>query len=94
MKPYVDQRRIEKNTNPLVQLQANPNSRALAIKAMCAHCVGCTQSSLESGFRTAIAKCEVYHCPLHSFRPFAPKTALYNSNDIAADRYAEVTKSD
>ena len=71
-----DQRPARKNTNPLVQLQANPTSRALAIKAMCAYCVGCTWNSLERGFRTTIAECDVNHCPLHPFRPYVRKTAL------------------
>jgi len=66
---------VKKSTNPFDQLAAKPNSKALAIKTMCAHCVGCTQNRLESGFRTLIAECEVYLCPLHSFRPYTTKTA-------------------
>jgi hypothetical protein len=65
-----------KSTNPFDQLAAKPKSKALAIKTMCAHCVGCTQNHLESGFRTLIAECEVFACPLHSFRPYAAKTSL------------------
>ena len=65
-----------KSTNPFDQLAAKPNSKALAIKTMCAHCVGCTQNRLESGFRTLIAECEVFACPLHAFRPYVAKSAL------------------
>ena len=66
---------VKKSTNPFDQLAAKPKSKALAIKTMCAHCVGCTQNRLESGFRTLIAECEVFDCPLHSFRPYTTKTA-------------------
>ena len=65
-----------KSTNPFDQLAAKPKSKALAIKTMCAHCVGCTQNRLESGFRTLIAECEVFACPLHAFRPYVAKSAL------------------
>lgn len=65
--------------NPIDRLSCNPKSKALAIKAMCAHCVGCTQNSIERGYRRTIAECEVYHCPLHSFRPYASKTTFKSS---------------
>ena len=85
---------VKKSTNPFDQLAAKPKSKALAIKTMCAHCVGCTQNRLESGFRTLIAECEVFACPLHAFRPYAAKRVLNRSQDAVADDYAEESERD
>lgn len=59
--------------NPLRQLRMNPRSKALAIKAKCAECVGCSYSHLETGFKESISACSSYSCPLHLFRPYRPK---------------------
>ena len=56
-------------------------SKALAIKAMCAYCVGCQIDHLESGFRASVRDCSAKGCPLHTLRPYqrlenASKTVL------------------
>ena len=60
--------------NPIRQFTANRSSRAAAIKAKCAECMGCTLDHMERGFRASISECSTYSCPLHSFRPFQAKT--------------------
>ena len=60
--------------NPIRQFAANPNSRAAAMKAKCAECIGCTPDHMERGFRASISECSSYSCALHSFRPFQAKT--------------------
>ena len=75
--------------NPILQFQSRPSSRAYAVKAKCAECVGCTQNHLEKGFKESISSCSSYSCPLHGFRPYqreksleGQKTAVQNlSND-------------
>ena len=62
--------------NPIRKALKHPNSRAAAIAAKCADCIGCNLNHLESGFRRSIAECELYHCPLHQFRPFTDKRGL------------------
>ena len=64
----------------------NPIKRALlkpthlnAIKAMCAHCMGCTLEDLQEGFREDIRNCTAPACPLFPFRP-------YRANNGAAKR--------
>ena len=60
--------------NPIVRAKKNPNSRALAMKAMCFSCQGGTSERLpDSGWRWAIGNCLVLDCPLHSWRPFQEK---------------------
>ena len=56
--------------NPIIQFQRNPNSRAKAIHAKCAECVGCTSNQVEKGFKESISLCSSYACPLHAFRPY------------------------
>ena len=68
--------------NPLIQSDNNPQSRKLAIKAMCAHCMGCTREELEPGFRQAITACTACKCPLYKFRPFQKETD--DADSIAA----------
>ena len=63
--------------NPIEQFQRNPHSRARAIKAKCAECVGCTADHLEKGFKESISSCTAYLCPLHKFRPYRAKKSLY-----------------
>lgn len=58
--------------NPIIRYQRRP-TRGSAIKAMCAHCVGCTESHLEPGFRDTIRFCSSYDCPLYRYRPFQIK---------------------
>ncbi len=60
--------------NPIRQFHDNPTSRAAAIKAKCAECVGCSLNHIEKGFRASISECSSYSCQLHSLRPFQAKT--------------------
>lgn len=56
-------------TNPILKYAQKP-TRAYAIKAMCAHCVGCTKDQTEPGFRSHIKECSSKDCPLYPFRPY------------------------
>ena len=62
--------------NPILQFQSRPSSRAYAVKAKCAECVGCTPDHLEKGFKDSISSCSSYSCPLHRFRPYQPRKSL------------------
>ena len=62
--------------NPILQFQSRPSSRAYAVKAKCAECVGCTQNHLERGFKESISSCSSYSCPLHRFRPYQANKSL------------------
>jgi len=64
------------NSNPIEQFEKFPLSRAYAIKAKCAECVGCTSSHVEKGFRESISSCSSYSCPLYRFRPYQAKKSL------------------
>lgn len=57
-------------SNPILKAKEEPNSRRFAIHAMCANCMGCTENSIEAGFRNNIKNCKSTSCPLHSFRPY------------------------
>ena len=78
-----------KRSNPIEQFRARPSSRAYAVRAKCAECVGCTPDHLEKGFKETILSCSSESCPLHSFRPYqreksvdGQKTSVQNlSND-------------
>jgi hypothetical protein len=63
-------------SNPIEQFKQFPFSRAYAIKAKCAECVGCTSSHIEKGFRESISSCSSYSCPLYRFRPYQAKKSL------------------
>ena len=43
------------NFNPIQQFYRHPLSRAYAVKAKCAECVGCTPNHLEKGFKESIS---------------------------------------
>ena len=62
--------------NPILQFQSRPSSRAYAVKAKCAECVGCTQNHLERGFKESISSCSSYSCLLHGFRPYQREKSL------------------
>jgi len=64
------------NSNPIKQFHRNSMSRAYAVKAKCAECVGCTQNHLERGFKESISSCSSYSCPLHRFRPYQREKSL------------------
>lgn len=63
-------------SNPIQQLKLKPKSKAAAIKAKCAECVGCEDAYIEKGFKETISACSSYSCPLHSFRPYQAKKSL------------------
>jgi len=65
-----------KRSNPIEQFQTRPSSRAYAVRAKCAECVGCTPDHLEKGFKESISSCSSYSCPLHRFRPYQAKKSL------------------
>ena len=65
-----------RRNNPLQRFLLNPSSRAYAIKAKCAECVGCTSNHLEKGFKESISSCSSYSCPLHRFRPYQREKSL------------------
>jgi len=62
--------------NPILQFQSRPSSRAYAVKAKCAECVGCTPNHIEKGFKESISSCSSYSCPLHRFRPYQREKSL------------------
>ena len=62
--------------NPFLQFQSRPSSRAYAVKAKCAECVGCTPYHLEKGFKDSISSCSSDSCPLHGFRPYQREKSL------------------
>ena len=64
------------NFNPIQQFHTHPLSRAYAVKAKCAECVGCTPNHLEKGFKESISSCSSYSCPLHRFRPYQREKSL------------------
>lgn len=54
--------------NPIEIAKNNPQSKALAIRAFCASCVGFP----ESGWREDIRQCTAPNCPLWTHRPYKP----------------------
>ena len=73
------------NSNPIKQFYRNPMSRAYAVKAKCAECVGCTQNHLERGFKESISSCSTYSCPLHRFRPYQANKSLEDQKTTVQD---------
>ena len=62
--------------NPIKQYLRNPSSRAYAVKAKCAECMGCTPNHIEKGFKESISTCSSYSCPLHRHRPYQREMPL------------------
>jgi hypothetical protein len=56
--------------NAIDKLAKTKPTRALAIKAHCQACTGCTATHNEAGSNTEIKNCTVTSCPLHFFRPY------------------------
>lgn len=56
-------------SNPIRRFQNRP-THLNSIKAMCAHCMGCSEAHLEKGFRDLIRGCTAWACPLHRYRPY------------------------
>ncbi|GEM_PF-2022556 len=67
--------------NPIMASKEKPTSRALAIKAMCSHCMGCTDNHLEQGFRQSISDCTAKACPLYSLRPYRANSAPFTAKN-------------
>lgn len=59
-------------SNPLLKFAEKP-TRAYAIRAKCAECMGCTKESINPGFRKMIRDCTAPACPLFQFRPYQQK---------------------
>lgn len=55
--------------NPIIRGKKRP-TYLNCIKAMCAHCVGCTETHLERGFKESIRACAASKCPLYHHRPY------------------------
>ena len=55
--------------NPIVRSIKRP-TYPKSIKAICAHCVGCTETHLERGFKESIRACGAFGCPLYRYRPY------------------------
>ena len=55
--------------NPIIRALKRPTPLN-AIKAMCAACMGCTETHLERGFRESIRDCTSKACPLYRYRPY------------------------
>ena len=62
--------------NPILRYHNKPDSRACAIDAKCAECMGCTLDHLEKGFKESISSCSSYSCPLHGLRPYQREKSL------------------
>jgi len=54
-------------------MDADHKTRGAAIKAMCAHCMGCNADHMEPGHRALVRECVSTGCPLHNFRPWQGK---------------------
>ena len=63
---------MEQEHNPIKRAGKKP-TYLNAIKAMCAHCMGCTSDHMEDGFRQSIRDCSSTACPLHNYRPYQEK---------------------
>jgi len=67
--------------NPILRNIARP-TYLNSIKAMCAHCVGCTETHVERGFRRTIGACSAVQCPLHRYRPYRDFRALEPEGNV------------
>lgn len=56
--------------NPVSRFFNLKATRKAAIEAKCAQCMGCTQDSIETGFKSDISDCSSYDCALRQFRPY------------------------
>ena len=74
-----------RNSNPIQQFTNNSGSRAYAMKAKCAECVGCTPNHLEKGFKESISSCSSYSCPLHELRPYQAAKSLNSQKSPVED---------
>lgn len=63
---------VKRQTNPVKKIAGKGKTPSLRnhINAMCAHCMGCTATHIETGFRDAVRACSAPQCPLHPVRPY------------------------
>ena len=60
--------------NWIKKAKLNPQSKSIAIKAMCFQCMGGTENELpDPGWKGAIKNCSAINCPLHGHRPYRGK---------------------
>lgn len=64
---------VKAQNNPILAYDADPKSRAKAVKAMCAQCMGCTRDEIAPGFRDQVRDCTSQKCALYRFRPYQKK---------------------
>ena len=74
-------------SNPILKAKSMPNSRRFAINAMCAQCMGCTETHIEPGFRKDIKGCASTACPLFAFRP-------YQDEDVVEEEFVSVEEAE
>ena len=68
------------NNNLVQQLYLNPSSRAYAIQAKCADCVGCTPGRIERGSEGSISSYSSRFCPLYRSPPYQQEMTLEGKN--------------
>ncbi len=66
--------------NPILRNVKRP-TYLNSIKAMCAHCMGCTETHIEPGFRESIRACSDRRCPLYAYRPYRDSESLEARRD-------------
>ena len=66
--------------NPILR-NVNRPTYLNSIKAMCAHCMGCTTTHLERGFKESIKECSATTCPLYRYRPYRDSEPLEARGD-------------
>ncbi len=64
----MDKSDIEAVFNPIELAKANPQSKAMAIRAFCCTCVG----GIVPNWRNEIRYCTALECPLYPHRPYKP----------------------
>ncbi len=72
--------------NPIDRAKANPNSKAMAIRAMCYHCVG-GERAVDS-----IRNCTTTHCGLYARRPY--QTGSNDTEDLQDMELADLPLSE
>lgn len=66
--------------NPIRKLRNRPESLRMSINAFCAQCMGCTDESIEPGFREQVRNCTAPRCALYAVRPYQQKEDDENGN--------------
>ena len=66
---------VKAEQNPVIRWNnSDKKSRALAITANCAECMGCSATHWEPGFKEEIRNCTITNCTFHGFRPYQVKS--------------------